>query len=88
MRRRGARGRVKPVRGVRWVDGAWRAPRVRAAAGSGVLLAVTAALALSPLFRVRQVTWTGLLQADPARCDEGRLPWDHFGADIWEVIRG
>ena len=26
--------------------------------------------------------------ADPARCDEGRLPWDHFGADIWEVIRG
>jgi dTDP-4-dehydrorhamnose 3,5-epimerase len=26
--------------------------------------------------------------ADPARCDEGRLPWDHFGAEIWEVVRG
>ena len=22
------------------------------------------------------------------RCDEGRLPWDHFGADVWEVERG
>ncbi len=21
-------------------------------------------------------------------CDEGRLSWDHFGADIWEVERG
>lgn len=21
-------------------------------------------------------------------CDEGRLPWDHFGADIWEIERG
>ena len=21
-------------------------------------------------------------------CDEGRLPWDHFGTDIWEVERG
>ena len=26
--------------------------------------------------------------ADPSRCDEGRLPWDHFGAEIWEVVRG
>lgn len=25
---------------------------------------------------------------DPARCDEGRLPWDHFGADVWEVVKG
>jgi dTDP-4-dehydrorhamnose 3,5-epimerase-like enzyme len=25
---------------------------------------------------------------DPAECDEGRLPWDHLGADIWEVTRG
>jgi dTDP-4-dehydrorhamnose 3,5-epimerase len=24
----------------------------------------------------------------PDRCDEGRLPWDHFGAEIWEVVRG
>jgi dTDP-4-dehydrorhamnose 3,5-epimerase len=21
-------------------------------------------------------------------CDEGRLPWDHFGAAVWEVERG
>jgi len=21
-------------------------------------------------------------------CDEGRLPWDHFGAQVWEVERG
>ncbi len=23
-----------------------------------------------------------------SECDEGRLPWDHLGADIWEVVRG
>ncbi len=22
------------------------------------------------------------------QCDEGRLPWDHFGAQLWEVERG
>ncbi len=22
------------------------------------------------------------------QCDEGRLPWDHFGAQVWEVERG
>jgi dTDP-4-dehydrorhamnose 3,5-epimerase len=26
--------------------------------------------------------------ADPAECDEGRLPWDYAGADIWEAGRG
>ena len=25
---------------------------------------------------------------DPAECDEGRLPWDHLGADIWDMTRG
>jgi dTDP-4-dehydrorhamnose 3,5-epimerase len=25
---------------------------------------------------------------DPAQCDEGRLPWDYAGADIWEMVRG
>ena len=25
---------------------------------------------------------------DPATCDEGRLPWDYVGADIWEMTRG
>jgi dTDP-4-dehydrorhamnose 3,5-epimerase-like enzyme len=23
-----------------------------------------------------------------ADCDEGRLPWDHFGAELWDVERG
>ena len=22
------------------------------------------------------------------QCDEGRLPWDHFGAEVWDVERG
>jgi dTDP-4-dehydrorhamnose 3,5-epimerase len=26
--------------------------------------------------------------ADPVDCDEGRLPWDYLGADIWTVTRG
>jgi hypothetical protein len=25
---------------------------------------------------------------DPATCDEGRLPWDYLGPDVWEVTRG
>jgi dTDP-4-dehydrorhamnose 3,5-epimerase len=24
----------------------------------------------------------------PGECDEGRLPWDYLGADIWEIVRG
>jgi dTDP-4-dehydrorhamnose 3,5-epimerase len=24
---------------------------------------------------------------DPARCDEGRLPWDWVGAEVWELPR-
>ena len=26
--------------------------------------------------------------SDPESCDEGRLPWDYAGRDIWEVARG
>ena len=26
--------------------------------------------------------------ADPATCDEGRLPWDYLGAEVWEIMRG
>jgi dTDP-4-dehydrorhamnose 3,5-epimerase len=26
--------------------------------------------------------------AEPAACDEGRLPWDFAGADVWELTRG
>lgn len=25
---------------------------------------------------------------DPQRCDEGRLPWDFAGPDVWDVRRG
>jgi dTDP-4-dehydrorhamnose 3,5-epimerase len=25
---------------------------------------------------------------DPATCDEGRLPWDYMGAEIWDIARG
>jgi dTDP-4-dehydrorhamnose 3,5-epimerase len=25
---------------------------------------------------------------EPAACDEGRLPWDYAGADVWELTRG
>jgi dTDP-4-dehydrorhamnose 3,5-epimerase len=25
---------------------------------------------------------------EPSMCDEGRLPWDYAGADVWEVTRG
>jgi len=25
---------------------------------------------------------------DPADCDEGRLPWDYLGPEIWEVVKG
>ena len=26
--------------------------------------------------------------AEPASCDEGRLPWDFAGGEVWEVVRG
>jgi dTDP-4-dehydrorhamnose 3,5-epimerase len=25
---------------------------------------------------------------DPAECDEGRLPWDFLGPEIWEITKG
>ena len=25
---------------------------------------------------------------EPSACDEGRLPWDFAGADIWEMTKG
>jgi dTDP-4-dehydrorhamnose 3,5-epimerase len=25
---------------------------------------------------------------DPDRCDEGRVPWDFFGAELWDVAKG
>jgi len=29
-----------------------------------------------------------MFSPDPATCDEGRLPWDFAGADVWDVARG
>jgi hypothetical protein len=26
--------------------------------------------------------------AEPSSCDEGRLPWDFAGGDVWEGTRG
>ena len=26
--------------------------------------------------------------AEPSACDEGRLPWDFAGADVWDVTKG
>lgn len=25
---------------------------------------------------------------EPGECDEGRLPWDFCGADVWEIVKG
>jgi dTDP-4-dehydrorhamnose 3,5-epimerase len=37
----------------------------------------------------RVIYFTDLqFSAEPASCDEGRLPWDFAGADVWEVTRG
>ncbi len=37
----------------------------------------------------RLIYFTDLhFSADPSDCDEGRLPWDYLGADVWDVTRG
>lgn len=37
----------------------------------------------------RVVYFTDLhFSAEPSACDEGRLPWDFAGAEVWEVTRG
>lgn len=37
----------------------------------------------------RIVYFTDLhFSAEPSSCDEGRLPWDFAGAEVWEVTRG
>ncbi|MBI4247111.1 MAG: dTDP-4-dehydrorhamnose 3,5-epimerase family protein [Candidatus Rokubacteria bacterium] len=30
----------------------------------------------------------GPFSPEPAACDEGRLPWDFAGADVWDPVRG
>jgi len=29
-----------------------------------------------------------LFSPEPGECDEGRLPWDFLGAEIWDVVKG
>ena len=29
-----------------------------------------------------------MFSVEPGECDEGRLPWDFLGAEIWDVARG
>jgi dTDP-4-dehydrorhamnose 3,5-epimerase len=37
----------------------------------------------------RIVYFTDLhFSAEPSSCDEGRLPWDFVGAEVWDVTRG
>ena len=37
----------------------------------------------------RIVYFTDLqFSAEPSSCDEGRLPWDFAGVEVWEVARG
>src|SRR5262249_58710719 len=57
-------GRDRAARRAPKSESAWRAPLVRLAATSGVAVAVLAAVAMSPLCRIRQVTWTGLQTPD------------------------
>ncbi|PYN38497.1 MAG: hypothetical protein DMD98_03950 [Candidatus Rokuibacteriota bacterium] len=39
--------------------------------------------------RGRVIYFTDLhFSPEPATCDEGRLPWDYAGADVWDVTRG
>ncbi len=34
------------------------------------------------------VYFVDVLFSTGADCDEGRIPWDHFGAEVWQVERG
>ena len=29
-----------------------------------------------------------MFSAEPGECDEGRLPWDFLGPEIWDVTKG
>jgi dTDP-4-dehydrorhamnose 3,5-epimerase len=62
-------------------DGASRLLRIPPGVAHGVRnMAATAG---------RLIYFTDLhFSAEPASCDEGRLPWDFAGADVWAVARG
>ena len=62
-------------------DGASRLLRIPPGVAHGVRNLATAA--------GRIVYFTDLhFSAEPSSSDEGRLPWDFAGADVWEVARG
>jgi dTDP-4-dehydrorhamnose 3,5-epimerase len=62
-------------------DGASRLLRIPPGVAHGVRN-----LATSP---GRIIYFTDLhFSPEPAACDEGRLPWDFAGADVWEPLRG
>jgi len=62
-------------------DGASRLLRIPAGVAHGVRNLGTAT--------GRVIYFTDLhFSAEPSSCDEGRLPWDFAGADVWEVTRG
>ena len=35
----------------------------------------------------RRIYFVDVQFSTDEHCDEGRLPWDHFGAEIWEVSK-
>jgi dTDP-4-dehydrorhamnose 3,5-epimerase len=62
-------------------DGASRLLRIPPGVAHGVRNLGTAT--------ARIVYFTDLhFSAEPSSCDEGRLPWDFVGAEVWDVTRG
>jgi dTDP-4-dehydrorhamnose 3,5-epimerase-like enzyme len=62
-------------------DGASRLARIPPGVAHGVRNVGTA--------MGRIVYFTDLqFSAEPSACDEGRLPWDFAGRDIWDITRG
>jgi hypothetical protein len=42
---------------------------------------------LSPTQRCAIIYFVDVQFSVDDDCDEGRLPWDHFGSEVWEVSR-
>ena len=62
-------------------DGASRLVRIPTGVAHGVKNLVQV--------RGRVIYFTDVLfSPDPEQCDEGRLPWDYAGPEIWEIPRG
>ena len=84
MRRSVLRGRASAApRSSRFESKPWREPLVLTAAATGVVLAVGAAVASSPLFSVRNVTWTGTVRLPDAQC--AAIEAATLGRPLWLV---